>query len=252
MENRVTLYKSNNIQVAWNANRSELFICVPFKDATSIYKLSEDTPHKETFVSLVLHQSDLKMAREYLCLISDGQNVSINEALFVAALNSCIKCFKGSKSRQKLCKENVFQNEPQLLSRFSRFECIRDKHYAHDENGMLQPLATMLVSKKENSNISVFRPWVIWNRERLDFIHEAIRLNELVEYINNYIQQQLDSLTKDMVYYFVERCERGDNLELADSVVMASYSADRNSNAEQIEKIPIRILYTNTDGHKNG
>ena len=246
-----TLDKSNNIQVAWNANHSELFVCVPFKDATSIYKLPEDTPNKETFVSLVLHQSDFKIAYGYLCLISNGQDISINEALFVAALNSCIKCFKGCKSRQKLFKKNVFQDE-QLLSCFSRFECIRDKHYAHDENGMLRPIATMLVSKKISSNSVVFRPWVIWNRERLDFIQESIQLKELVEYISNYIQEQLDSLAKGMVSFFVEKYKFGDNLELVDSVAMASYNVARNSRDAQINKIPIRILYTNTDTHKNG
>lgn len=173
MENKVLFNKADNIQVAWNAERSELFICVPFKERTSIYKLPEDTPNKEIFVSWVLHQSDLKIAYEYLRLISNDQNIAINEALFVAALNNCIKCFKHSKSRQKLRKEEVFKNDPKLLSCFSRFECIRDKHYVHDENGMLQPIATMLVSKKDDSNISVFRPWVIWNRERLDFMQES-------------------------------------------------------------------------------
>lgn len=241
LEISASLNKSNNIQVAWDANRSELVICLPFKEKTSIYKLPADTPNKEAFISLVLHQADLKIAYEYLCLISNDQNIAINEALFVASLNSCIKCFKYSKNRDKLCKEKVFQNEAKLLSCFYRFECIRDKHYVHDESGMLQPIATMLVSKKDNSNISVFRPWVIWNRERLDFMQEAIQLKKVVEHILNFIQKQLDSLAIEIIPYFVERLKLGDNPELVDSIISASYDVGRSGVEEQVKKIPIRI-----------
>jgi len=247
LENRDSFNKADNIQVAWNADHSELVVCLPFKEPTSIYKLPEDTPNKNTFISLVLHQSDLKIAYEYLCLISNDRNIAINEALFVAALNNCIKCFKYSKSRQKLSKEEVFQNDPKMLSGFSRFECIRDKHYVHDENGMLQPIATMLVSDKVNSNITIFRPWVIWNREQLDFVREAFQLKKVAEYIIDYIQEQLDSLAKDMILNFAEKFKLGDKLELADSAVCASYDVERNSSEKQIKKIPIRIMNINLD-----
>ena len=250
MENSVSFNKANNIQVAWDLNRSELVICVPFKETTNIYKLPEDTPNKEIFISLVFHQSDLKMAYEYLRLISNDQNITISEALFVAALNNCMKCFKHSKRRQKLIKEEVFRNDPKLLSCFTRFECIRDKHYVHDENGMLQPIATMLVSEKENSNIFVFRPWVIWNREPLDFIQEGVQLKKIVEYVTNYIQDQLNSLAKEIVPYFVGKYKFGDKPELVDSVVAASYNVVRNSGEEQLKKIPIRIMNINLDRYK--
>ncbi len=246
LENSSTFNKSNNIQVAWNTDRSKLIICLPFKEKTSIFKLPEDTPNIEMFISLVLHQSDLKIAYEYLSLISTDQNIAINEALFVAALNHCIKCFKRSKSREKLLKEEVFKNESKLSNWFSRFECMRDKHYVHDENGMLQPIATMLVSEKDNSNISVFRPWVIWNRERLDFIQEAIQLKEVTKYIMAFIQERLDLLAKDIVPYFVEKLEMGDKLELVDSIVSASYDVQRNGKEEILKRIPIRILNLKT------
>lgn len=243
----VSSNKANNIQVAWNSDRSELVICLPFKEKTSIYKLPEDTLNKELFISLVLHQSDLKIAHEYLSLISNEQTTAINEALFVASLNYCMKCFKYSKNRNKLCKGKVFENEPQLLSYFYRFECMRDKHYVHDENGMLQPIATMLVSKEENSNLFVFRPWVIWNRERLDFMQEAIQLKKVIEHIINFIQEQLDSIAKEIVPYFVEKLKLGVKPELVDSVISASYDVGRNSEDEQIKKIPIRIMNINLD-----
>ena len=246
LENSSTFNKSNNIQVAWNTDRSELMICLPFKVKTSIYKLPEDTPNIEMFISLVLHQSDLKIAYEYLSLISNDQNSVINEALFVASLNHCIKCFKHSKSRDKLCKEEVFKNESELLSCFSRFESIRDKHYMHDENGMLQPVATMLVSNKDNSNTAVFRPWVIWNRERLDFIREAIQLKKVIEYVINFIQKRLDLLAKEIVPYFVEKLEMGDKFELLDSIVSASYDVERNIKEEKLKRIPIRIINLKT------
>ena len=251
MEIRVVFEKQNNIQVAWNTNRSELVVCVPFKEKTSIYKLPEGIPSEEAFISLVLHQSDLKIAYEYLSLITNDQIISIRETLFMSALNNCIKCFKRCKSRQNLIKKEVFQNERELFDCFSRFECIRDRHYAHDENGMLQPIAAMFLSEKENSDITVFRPWVIWNREQLDFIQEAILLKKVVEYIISYIQEQLDSLAMVLVPYFAEKFKLGDKLELVDSVVQASYDVERNSSGKQFKKIPVRIMYTNIDGRKN-
>lgn len=247
MKNSGSFNKSNNIQVVWNADHSELVVCLPFKETTTIFKLPEDTPNKEIFIDLVLHQADLKMAYEYLRLISNDQNSTINESLFVAALNNCIKCFKYSKNRHKLCKENVFQNEPVLLTWFSRFECIRDKHYVHDENGMLQPIATMLVSKEANSNISVFRPWVVWNREGLDFMQEAIQLKKVTEHIINSIQEQLDSLAKEIVPYFVETLKCGVKPELADSVILSSYDVARNGREKQLKKIPLRIMNIDSD-----
>lgn len=246
LENSGSFNKSNNIQVAWNTDRSELIICLPFKEKANIFKLPEGTPNKKIFIDLVLHQSDLKIAYEYLSLISTDQNIAINEALFVASLNHCIKCFKRSKSRDKLVKEEVFKNESKLLNWFSRFECVRDKHYVHDENGMLQPIATMLVSEKDNSNISVFRPWVIWNRERLDFIQEAIQLKEVTEYIMAFIQKRLDLLAKEIVPYFVEKLKIGDKFELVNSIVSASYDVERNSEEEKLKRIPIRIINLKT------
>lgn len=112
MKNSVSFNKSNNIQVAWNEDRSELVVCLPFKETTTIFKLPEDTPNKEIFISLVLHQADLKMAYEYLCLISNDQNSTINEALFVAALNNCIKCFKYSKIDTNSVKKMCFKTNP--------------------------------------------------------------------------------------------------------------------------------------------
>lgn len=248
LENKVSFDKANNVQVAWSSNRSELIICVPINEPTGIYKLPQDTPNKELFVSLTLHQSDIKIACEYLSLISVNQDISISEALFLAALNNCIKCFKFSKNRKKLCKEKVFQNDPELLSSFSRFECMRDKHYVHDENGMLQSIATMLISKKEDRNSFVFRPWVLWNRERLDFIQEAVHLKEIVEYIINYIQEQLNFLAKEIVLHFAEKFKFGGKPELIDSVAVASYGAARDGGEEKIEKIPIRIMNITPDG----
>lgn len=141
----------------------------------------------------------------------------------------------------------MFQNEPGLLTWFSRFECIRDKHYVHDENGMLQPIATMLVSQKENSNISVFKPWVIWNRERLDFMQEAIQLKKAAEHTINSIQEQLDSLAKEIIPYFVETLKCGVKPELVDSVILSSYDAERNNREKQLKRIPLRIMNMDSD-----
>ena len=251
LDKKSSCNKAKNIQVAWNVNRSELVVCVPFKEKTSIYKLPEGTPSEEAFISLVLHQSDLKIAYEYLSLITNDQNISIRESLFISALNNCIKCFKRCKSRQNLIKKEVFQSERELLDCFTRFECIRDRHYAHDENGMLQPIATMFVSEKDNGNSAVFRPWVIWNREQLDFIQEAIQLKKVVEYIINYIQEELNSLTKVIVPYFAEKFKLGDKLELVDGVVQASFDVERNSSEKQLKKIPIQIMYISPDTHNN-
>ncbi len=241
------LFEKNDIIVGWNKDHSGLVIYLPFQDNTVIYKLPDDTPNREVFISVVLHQLDLKIACEYLNLINDDQNSIVSEALFLAALNQCMKCFKYSKNRDKLIKEEVFINESRLLQCFSRFENIRDKHYMHDENGMLQPLATMLVSNKSNNNTSVFRPWVIWNRERLNFVQEAILLKEVIEYIINFVQKRIDSLAHNLALNFVQKMRSGANLELVESIVAASYDAGRNGREKQLENFPIQIIHMNNN-----
>lgn len=109
LENKILFHKPNNIQVAWSADRSELVVWLPFKEKTSIYKLPEDTPPKDTFTDLVLHQSDLKIANEYLRLISNDQNVAINEALFVAALNIVLNALSVVKADRNSAKKKFFK-----------------------------------------------------------------------------------------------------------------------------------------------
>lgn len=163
-------------------------------DETAIpLEIPSDNPYKKQYIDLFLHKADIDRGIQYLELISAENNTVTNEALFIAGLNNCMKCFKRSKSRCKLDKHIVFQNDDTTLAEFIKFEELRDKHYDHDENGMVQTTAFLLVSSTEAGTLWG-QPSVVWNRIKLDFSLYGQRLCSIMQLINTYLRTQIDSV----------------------------------------------------------
>lgn len=156
-------------------------------------EIPSDNPYKKQYIDLFLHKADIDRGIQYLKLISEANDTTINEALFIAGLNNCMKCFKRSKSRCKLDKLIVFQNEASTLAEFIKFEELRDKHYDHDENGMVQTTAFLLVSSTEAGTFWG-QPSVVWNRIKLDFCEYGQQLCRIMQYIDTYLRTQINSV----------------------------------------------------------
>lgn len=150
-------------------------------------------PYRKQFVDLFLHKADIERGIDFLKCISMDKDVTINEGLFIAGLNNCMKCFKYSKSRSKLDKATVFAGNQELFNCFIEFEEMRDKHFDHDENGMLQATAFLLVCPK-GERIFGGPPSVVWNRVMFDYYTSGQRLQEVMQHIWRYLCDEIDTI----------------------------------------------------------
>lgn len=164
----------------------------PFNETAVALEIPSDNPHKKYYIDLFLHKADIDRGIQFLDLISENNDEAINEALFIAGLNNCIKCFKRSKSRFKLDKHVIFGSNPDLLNEFVYFEILRDKHYDHDENGMVQTIAFLLTHPTENG-FFLGQPSVVWNRIKLDFISYSQRLQYIMSIVLSYLSNEIEN-----------------------------------------------------------
>lgn len=156
-------------------------------------EIPDDNPDCKPFVDLFLHKADIERGIDFLKCISIDKNSIVNEGLFIAGLNNCMKCFKYSKSRSKLDRKTVFVDDEELLDRFLEFEKMRDKHFDHDESGMLQATAFLLVSPKAE-HVFGGPPSVVWNRAMLDYYVTGQKLQEIMQYTWRFVCSEIDKI----------------------------------------------------------
>lgn len=169
----------------------------PFDQDAIPVEIPLDDVNRKQFVDLFLHKGDIERGIDFLRCISIDKNIIVNEGLFIAGLNNCMKCFKYSKSRSKLDKNIVFAGNQDLLENFIVFEKMRDQHFDHDENGMLQATAFLLASPKSEKAFGG-SPSVVWNRTMLDYYNEGQRLQGVMQYIWLFLCQEIDR-TGDLI-----------------------------------------------------
>lgn len=165
----------------------------PFESGALPVLIPDDDPWKKDYIDLFLHKADIERGIEFLQCISKDKEIVVNEALFIAGLNNCMKCFKYSSSRKKLEKAEVFKDYEQIGLDFVEFEKMRDKHFDHDENGMLQAIAFLLLSEREDV-IFAGPPSVVWNRAKLNYCLAGKKLQEIMRFIRQYLIVQIDNV----------------------------------------------------------
>ena len=163
----------------------------PINETSVALEVPSNNPHKKYYIDLFLHKADIERGIQFLTLITEDNDITINEALFIAGLNNCIKCFKRSKSRFKLDKHVIFGSNPDQLNKFVYFEALRDKHYDHDENGMVQTIAFLLTHPTKNG-FFLGQPSVAWNRIKLDFYSCGQRLRYIMNIVLYYLSKEID------------------------------------------------------------
>ncbi len=131
--------------VAYNENGR--FGAQEFPDAQRFIKI--DTPLGRQAADLALHRYDLVFARNCLHTINDNQNILIRNALWFSAVAHFIKCFGDNKSRSHLVSDKIFKGDDLAKEVFTFFKNVRNKHFIHDENALMQCIPNAVLNKKE-------------------------------------------------------------------------------------------------------
>lgn len=180
-------------QVEIDRGQERFILQGDFEEGVIPIAIDINNPLRKKFIDLFLHKADVENGIDYLRCISVDKNIKLNEALFIAGLNNCMKCFKFSSSRGKLEKTVVFKDNQLMLSIFTEFETMRDKHFDHDESGMLQATAFLLISRADD-HIWGGPPSVVWNRLVIDYYLESQRLQEIMQFVWKFICSEIDRI----------------------------------------------------------
>lgn len=148
---------------------------------------------RKSYVSLFLHKADMESCLKYLAKISTDNEMIINEALFIAAITTLIKCFQSCESRTQL-SEGKFKKStaPEIYAEYERFKEWRNKHYAHDVNSMVEATAFLLVAPAGSPCTLGAPPSVIWNRVNIDYVKQRNSLKLVSEAVLRFIVTEID------------------------------------------------------------
>lgn len=159
--------------------------------------IPDEQPDKKSFIDYFLCKADIDNAFSYLQCISADKNFCINEALFIAGLNSGMKCFKKSNARtgvRKIDKTQFLAAYPNSNEDLLYYESMRDKHFIHDENQMTQSTAFLLLNPTGSPTKFGGPPSVVYNVVKLGYYAEAQRFQQFLCTVGNYIVSEIDRL----------------------------------------------------------
>lgn len=153
-----------------------------------------DDPDRQKFIDYFLHKADIDDAFLFLQFISADKSDMMNKAMFIAGLNSAMKTFKPSNARMKIRKDEFVRQFPALADDLNHFESLRDKHYMHDDNGMIEGTAFLLLNPEGSPEKFGGLPSVVWNSKHLNYYAESQRLQRFLYSVLDYIVEQIDSI----------------------------------------------------------
>ena len=170
-----------------------------FIPGSKAVKIPADTDKSKNlhhqYISFFLSKSDIDAGIDYLNCISLNNHPRANEGLFIGALSRYYKCFQHSNARVALDKVAFKRFSPQCATEFERFENWRNKHYIHDENGMIQACAFLLVAPNDYPSKFGGPPSVVWNSVSVDYIYESKNLQSLMQETLRYIEKRIDKIS---------------------------------------------------------
>ena len=163
-----------------------------------------DNLDRQNFIDWFLHKRDIDEAFVFLQFISIDKPDMMNKALFIAGLNSAMKIFKTSNARMKIPKDKFVKQFPDLEDDLNYFESLRDKHYMHDDNGMIEATAFLLLNPEGSPEKYGGPPSVVWNSAHLNYYVESQRLQRFLCSVWDYIVKQIDSIGDQIAKRYAE------------------------------------------------
>lgn len=187
------LEKQKSFLVEGDFNPDAQPINIPLKDAD-----------RQNLIDYFLHIRDLDEAFAFLQFISIDKPDMMNKALFIAGLNGAMKIFKTSKARMKILKDEFVKQFPALSDELKYFESLRDKHYMHDENGMIETTAFLLLNPEGSPEKFGGLPSVVWNSAHLNYYVESQRLQRFLYSVLDYVKKQIDIIGDQIAKRYAE------------------------------------------------
>jgi len=154
---------------------------------------------KKQYISLFLHKADVEEGIDFLRCISADNLIQINQALFIAALSSMMKCFQTSSACSMISEDKFIKAFPLETTEFYRYKEWRNKHFVHDENSMREAIAFLFVSPEGKKETLGGLPSVIWNRAPIDFLLEGRQLEILMQALWKFICDEIDKLGQSLL-----------------------------------------------------
>lgn len=218
IEYRVTLDPKNNRFIIQSDDIIKGSIAVNIPDSNK---------KKKQYISLFLHKADIEEGIDFLHCISADKPVQMNQALFITALSSMIKCFQTATACSMINPDTFFKKFPQEKPKFERFKDWRNKHFLHDENSMREAVAFLLVAPEGTEAVFGGPPSVIWNRVPIDFLLEGRQLETLMKTLHQFICEQIDALGQSLIDEYKENT-REELLALGEAQLKLSTTENPN------------------------
>jgi len=174
-------------------------------------------PFGQKIGDLRLHQSDLIFCEQAMQLFGlhlqtsvenqSNENNLMNRTIFwIAILTKFLGCFKKSKARMRLEKDDVFKDSDDARGAFDYFEALRDKHIVHDENP-LNIIAVGVVLGESNKIIDIVS--LKLQADTASSQSDAQNLYNLITHTLKYVALELDTSLQDC-FKFLNNLESDD------------------------------------------
>lgn len=158
--------------------------------------LPTDDPSRKKYISLFIQKTDIELAIECTRCISEDKYATVNHALFLTALANLIKCFQSNEKwpslNENMLKKNVSAS---VYENYERFKELRNKHYFHEVNNMVEATAFLILPPEGSDSIPGWNPSVVTNK--LDIIRhteESRKLEELLLEVLRIIISEIDKV----------------------------------------------------------
>lgn len=175
-----------------------------YPKAVKVVKLTGPVPDR--LKSMVLHQDDLQFALEALLAINGipVDNYVVRESLWNSAITKFFKCFKSSKSRTKLSKEEVYAGQNDAIEALHYFESLRDKHLVHDENAYSQAHIGAILNNSDAERKVADIVSSVFSAHTLDQSHWG-SFHKLVSYAREWVLKQIEDLHNQLAEEYEQR-----------------------------------------------
>ena len=169
-----------------------------------IVSIPNDNPKRKKYISLFLHRADVITARDFLNEISSENHARINESLFVSALIYLYRCFQQCEKRIELNIDDLVLVSKDTKDSFHKYRNIRNKHFAHDQNSMIETFDFLLLTSIQGEKYDRIEACVVYERHLPDFVYHAKEILSIIDQVLPSIEILIDKVAAEIIERYKE------------------------------------------------